>query len=171
MMTNHSHPPDKCTFELLSAYLDGEVTAEQRQEVQQLLSHDPEIQGLYRRLLYLRQEINNLPTPQSEYSSKELSEAVFAKVDQQNQQRKIWLWGGGTIAAVLLTAIGSIFNDNRMPLMQMAQQNKPTSNNESLIIALNEPLIEIEPNTTKEEDLMIPLDHSLMEVIELNKKN
>ena len=27
MMSNHSYPPDKCTFELLSAYLDGEVTA------------------------------------------------------------------------------------------------------------------------------------------------
>lgn len=163
MMTNHSYPPDKCTFELLSAYLDGEVTAEQRQEVQELLSNDPEIQCLYRRLLYLRQEINNLPIPKSEYSAQELSEAVFAKVDKQNKQRKIWLWGGGAIAAVLLTAVGSIFNDNRTPLLQMAQENQPTSVNDSLIIALNEPIIEI-PVKENEEALMIPLDHSLIDI-------
>lgn len=163
MMTNHSYPPDKCTFELLSAYLDGEVTAEQRQEVQELLSNDPEIQCLYRRLLYLRQEINNLPIPKSEYSAQELSEAVFAKVDKQNKQRKIWLWSGGAIAAVLLTAVGSIFNDNRTPLLQMAQENQPTSNNDSLIIALNEPIIEI-PVKDNEEALMIPLDHSLIDI-------
>ncbi|MBL1210040.1 zf-HC2 domain-containing protein [Geminocystis sp. GBBB08] len=163
-MSNHSYPHDKCTFELLSAYLDGEVTAEQRQEVQELLSNNPEVQGLYRRLLYLRQEINNLPIPPSEYSAKELSDAVFAKVDQQNKQRKIWLWGGGAIAAVLLTTIGSIFNENRTPLLQFAQKNQPTSNNESLIIALNEPVIEM-PVKTDNDALMIPLDHSLMEVI------
>jgi anti-sigma factor RsiW len=163
MMTNHSYPPDKCTCELLSASLDGAVTAEQRQEVQELLSNDPEIQCLYRRLLYLRQEINNLPIPKSEYSAQELSEAVFAKVDKQNKQRKIWLWGGGAIAAVLLTAVGSIFNDNRTPLLQMAQENQPTSVNDSLIIALNEPIIEI-PVKDNEEALMIPLDHSLIDI-------
>lgn len=166
-MTNHSYPPDKCTFELLSAYLDGEVTALQRKEVQELLSNDAEIQGLYRRLLYLRQEINSLPTPQPEYSSKELSDAVFAKVDQHNKQRKFWLWGGGAIAAVLLTAISSIFNENRTPLLQMAQENQTPSNNESLVIALNEPIIEI-PVENKEEALIIPLDHSLIEIIEKN---
>jgi anti-sigma factor RsiW len=163
MMTNHSYPPDKCTFELLSAYLDGEVTAEQRQEVQELLSNDPEIQCLYRRLLYLRQEINSLPIPKSEYSAQELSEAVFAKVDKQNKKCKIWLWGGSAIAAVLLTAVGSILNDNRTPLLQMAQENQPTSNNDSLVIALNEPIIEI-PVTENEEALMIPLDHSLIDI-------
>jgi anti-sigma factor RsiW len=163
MMTNHSYPPDKCTFELLSAYLDGEVTAEQRQEVQELLSNDPEIQSLYRRLLYLRQEINNLPIPKPEYSAQELSEAVFAKVEKQNKQRKIWLWGGGAIAAVLLAAVGSVFNDNRTPLLQMAQENQPTSNNDSLIIALNEPIIEI-PEKDNQEALMIPLDRSLIDI-------
>ncbi|WP_373480862.1 anti-sigma factor [Geminocystis sp.] len=164
-MTNHSYPPDKCTFELLSAYLDGEVTAEQRKEVQELLSNSEEIQGLYTRLLYLRQEINSLPTPQPEYSAKQLSDAVFAKVDQQNKQRKIWLWGGGAIAAVLLTAVGSLINDNRTPLLQMAQENSSTSNKESLVIALNEPIIEM-PVENNQETLMIPLDHSLIDLSE-----
>ena len=164
-MTNHSYPPDKCTFELLSAYLDGEVTAEQRKEVQELLSNSEEIQGLYTRLLYLRQEINSLPTPQPEYSAKQLSDAVFAKVDQQNKQRKIWLWGGGAMAAVLLTAVGSLMNENRTPLLQMAQENSSTSNKESLVIALNEPIIEM-PVENNQETLMIPLDHSLIDLCE-----
>ncbi|NCO75235.1 MAG: hypothetical protein GW795_03395 [Cyanobacteria bacterium] len=164
-MTNHSYPPDKCTFELLSAYLDGEVTAEQRKEVQELLSNSEEIQGLYTRLLYLRQEINSLPTPQPEYSAKQLSDAVFAKVDQQNKQRKIWLWGGGAMAAVLLTAVGSLMNENRTPLLQMAQENSSTSNKESLVIALNEPIIEM-PVENNQETLMIPLDHSLIDLSE-----
>jgi len=164
-MTNHSYPPDKCTFELLSAYLDGEVTAEQRKEVQELLSNSEEIQGLYTRLLYLRQEINSLPTPQPEYSAKQLSDAVFAKVDQQNKQRKIWLWGGGAMAAVLLTAVGSLMNENRTPLLQMAQENSSTSNKESLVIALNEPIIEM-PVENNQETLMIPLDHSLLDLSE-----
>ena len=61
MITNHSYPPDKCTFELLSAYLDGEVTSEQRQQVQELLKQDPETKALYQRLLALREGFQNLP--------------------------------------------------------------------------------------------------------------
>lgn len=166
MMSNHSYPSDKCTFELLSAYLDGEVTAEQRQEVQELLSNDPEIQGLYKRLLYLRQEFNNLPTPPAECTAKQLSEAVFARVDRTQKQRKIFLWGGGAIAAVILAGISGIFSPNRTPLLQMAQNNNSTSNDEALVIALNEPLIDM--SSIKEEDLMIPLDHSLIEMPDNN---
>jgi anti-sigma factor RsiW len=166
MMSNHSYPPDKCTFELLSAYLDGEVTAEQRQEVQELLSNDPEIQGLYRRLLYLRQELNNLPTPPAECTAQQLSDAVFARVDRTQKQRKIFLWGGGAIAAVILASVGGIFSPNKVPLLQMAQENNSTSNDDALIIALNEPLIEMPSGN--EENLMIPLDHSLIEMPDNN---
>lgn len=159
-MSNHSYPPDKCTFELLSAYLDGEVTAQQRLEVQELLANDPEIQGLYRRLLFLRQELNNLPTPPSTCSAKQLSNAVFASIDREQKQRKMVLWGGGAIAAVILASVGGIFSPNRTPLLQMAQQNNSTSDDEALVIALNEPLIDITP----EESLMIPLDQSLLDL-------
>lgn len=161
-MSNHSYPPDKCTFELLSAYLDGEVTAQQRQEIQELLSKDTEIQNLYNRLLYLRQELNNLPTPPSPCTAQQLSEAVFARVDRTQKQRKMFLWGSGAIAAVILAAISGIFTPQRTPLLQMAQNNDSKSNDEALIIALNEPLIEMP--RVKEENLMIPLDHSLLEI-------
>ena len=166
MITNHSYPPDKCTFELLSAYLDGEVTSEQRLQVQALLSQDPEIKALYKRLLVLREEIYNLPIPDSEYTPQQLSSAVFEKIDKQKKQRRFWLWGGGAIAAVLVAALGSIMNE-RTPLLQMAQDNKLFPDNESLIIALNEPIIEL---PTENESLAIPLDNSLLEIIENNNE-
>ncbi|GAB4307935.1 anti-sigma factor family protein [Cyanobacterium aponinum] len=164
MMTNHSYPPDKCTFELLSAYLDGEVTAQQREEVQDLLANDPEIQSLYRRLLYLRDEFQNLPTPQPEYSPQELSSTVFAKVDQENRRCKTYVWGGGAIAAVILATLGGILNGNRTLLLQMANRDSQLNSDENLVIALNEPVIALPANT--EESLMIPLDQSLMDIIE-----
>lgn len=163
-MTNHSYPPDKCTFELLSAYLDGEVTAQQREEVQDLLANDPEIQSLYRRLLYLRDEFQNLPTPQPEYSPQELSSTVFAKVDQENRRRKTYVWSGGAIVAVILATLGGVLNGNRTPLLQMANRDSQLNSDENLVIALNEPVIALPANT--EESLMIPLDQSLMDIIE-----
>lgn len=163
MMANHSYPPDKCTFELLSAYLDGEVTAQQREEVQNLLANDPEIQSLYRRLLYLRDEFHNLPNPQPQYTPQQLSSAVFAKVDQENCRRKNYIWGGGAIAAVLIATVSGVLSGNRSPLLQMANQDNLHNNEESLIIALNEPLISLPNNTS--ESLMIPLDQSLMDLI------
>lgn len=42
-------------FELLSAYLDGEVTPEERTLVQTWLSNDPTAKSLYNRLMLLRQ--------------------------------------------------------------------------------------------------------------------
>lgn len=163
MMTNHSYPPDKCTFELLSAYLDGEVTAQQREEVQKLLANDPEIQSLYQRLLYLREEFHHLPTPKPEYTPQELSSAVFAKVDQENRRRKNYTWGGSAIAALVVATVGGVLSHNRTALLQIANQEDFNNQEENLVIALNEPVIPIPRESN--ESLMIPLDKSLMDVI------
>lgn len=47
-------------FELLSAYLDGEVTAQERAVVQHWLNTDPTVTCLYHRLLCLRQGCQDL---------------------------------------------------------------------------------------------------------------
>ncbi|MEM9769414.1 MAG: zf-HC2 domain-containing protein, partial [Cyanobacteria bacterium P01_D01_bin.71] len=47
-------------FELLSAYLDGEVSPDERRLVATWLDKDPEAQCLYRRLLQLRQGFQGL---------------------------------------------------------------------------------------------------------------
>ncbi|MEA5463063.1 anti-sigma factor family protein [Leptothoe sp. PORK10 BA2] len=48
-------------FELLSAYLDDEVTAAERQQVAQWLMDEPHTLQMYRRLLMLRQAIRTAP--------------------------------------------------------------------------------------------------------------
>lgn len=48
-------------FELLSAYLDDEVTAEERQQVAQWLMDEPHTLQMYQRLLMLRQAIRTAP--------------------------------------------------------------------------------------------------------------
>ncbi len=163
MLNNHSYPADKCTFELLSAYLDGEVTAKERQQVKELLAEDKEAQKLYQRLLNLRHKIHNLPTPQPTYNAKDISQAVFARVDQENsQKRKRWLWGGSAIAALVVATVGGVFSESRSPLLQMAN-NSDNQKQEHLMIALNEPLINLpnEQNDRVQESLMIPLSQPL----------
>jgi anti-sigma factor RsiW len=48
-------------FELLSAFIDGEVTAAERKQVQQLLATDSDMQRLHSRLMKLRQGLQKLP--------------------------------------------------------------------------------------------------------------
>lgn len=55
---------DEAKFELVSAYLDDEVTSEERQLVAQWLRDDPNIQKMYQQLLMLRQAIRTAPVPE-----------------------------------------------------------------------------------------------------------
>ncbi|MEM9009328.1 MAG: hypothetical protein AAGE59_38235 [Cyanobacteria bacterium P01_F01_bin.86] len=54
---------EEARFELLSAYLDDEVTTEERKLVAQWLMDDPNTQQMYQRLLMLRQAIRTAPVP------------------------------------------------------------------------------------------------------------
>lgn len=160
-MKNQHNSSEKCTFELLSAYLDGEVTPSEREEVKQLLAEDAETQQLYRRLQILRDSCQTLPTPESQISATDLANTVFANIDGERKNRKRLLWGGGAIAAMLVAAIGSIFSESNNPVFQFAQKQ-----DESLIIALNQPLIDmtVENEVIQTESLMLPLNHSLIEI-------
>lgn len=46
---------------LLSAYVDGEVTPEERRQVEEWLRHDPEAQRAYRQLVEVRELLRRLP--------------------------------------------------------------------------------------------------------------
>ena len=54
---------DEARFELLSAYVDNEVTVQERKLVAQWLMVDPSTQQMYQRLLMLRQAIRTAPVP------------------------------------------------------------------------------------------------------------
>ena len=133
----------KDDFELLSAFLDGEVTAAERQQVQSRLTSDAEMQRLYRRLLKLRQEFENISLPVITPSAADITQQVFAKVDRR-RRLQFGLGIGGAIAALAVGAVS--LNLSPTPSLQMVQQSTPQSKSELLMIAVNRPVIEIPIN-------------------------
>ena len=127
-------------FELLSAYLDGEVTAAERRQVEEWLANEPEVQCLYRRLLKLRQEVRSLPVPPAQQSVEQTIDQVFKRV---NRRVHLALIGGGTAIAALFigTMSGGLLNRQAA---QIAQAPEPlAAPNDTLMVALNAPVVEI----------------------------
>ena len=127
-------------FELLSAYIDGEVTPQQRRQVQEWLDTDPQFHTLYTQLLGLSQGIKNVPIPQAEISTREISDEVFRRVNGERRLKRAFVLTGSAIAAVFVGAISSIFSGDNGLTPQMANQLTPE---EPLMIAIHEPLVEI----------------------------
>lgn len=142
----------KDDFELLSAFLDGEVTAAERQQVQQRLTTDAEMQRLHKRLLKLRQGfmgIENLPLPVASQSAAHLTQQVFAKVDQRRRIR-LGFGIGSAIAALAVGALSFVLSPNpsrsSLQLVQQPSAESAQSKPELLMIAVNRPVIEIPVN-------------------------
>ncbi|WP_448572924.1 anti-sigma factor family protein [Trichothermofontia sp.] len=129
-------------FELLSAYLDGEVTAAERQQVEGWLASDAEVKQLYQRLLGLRQGWQNLHIPQAETNVDQLVEQVFARVERRPTRKLVV--AGAAIAAVVVGTLLSVLPEERFFSPQMASSPAPDA--DELVIALDSPLIEL-PST------------------------
>lgn len=129
-------------FELLSAYLDGEVTANERRQVQEWLDTDPEVQKWYRQLTRLQHSVQAVPTPVSQ-PSEQLSAQVFQKLDRKKNQRLLTLGG----AVVMAIAAGFVvhLSGGRSVTHQMAQNQSAMSQaeDEALVIALNRPVFDL----------------------------
>ncbi|MFM7426545.1 MAG: anti-sigma factor family protein [Elainella sp.] len=136
-------------FELLSAYLDGEVTAVERRQVEDWLATDSCTQQLYRRLLSLRQGLQMLPIARSEQSVEQLVNQVTARVERQPRRL---VWGGLAVAGLL---VGAFFNALPQERFAPSLATAPTQTSgqheavpsEGLMIALNHPPIEIPKST------------------------
>ncbi len=134
---------DRCQrdrFELLSAFLDGEVTAAERKEVEEWLAKDVEMQRLYARLLKLRQGIRTLPTPTEQQPVEQTVQQVFTRIDRR-RSRRFALWGGTAIAALFVGALSGILTDRSS--LQIAGLQPVPEASETLMVALNSPVIEI----------------------------
>lgn len=135
-------------FELLSAFIDGEVTAAERKQVQELLATDPEMQRLHSRLLMLRQGLQKLPVPVAETTTQQTAQQVFSKIDRRRNLRTV-IWGGGAIAALFVSALsGIIFPGTQSPLGNFAAnsidpQKQEVASEQPLMIAVNRPLLDI----------------------------
>lgn len=117
-------------FERLSAYLDGELTVAQRQQVEQWLATDPEAQRLYQRLLTLKALLPQLPVPTSPCPADYLAAQVIAKA--QCRPRAVWVWGG--IGATLAASVVGILNGlilNPLPRPQVAITSPASLNPEA----------------------------------------
>ena len=132
-------------FELLSAYLDGEVTATERRQVEEWLSTDASIKCLYKRLLNLRQGLRNIPVTAGNQSPETTVEQVLARVNRRYQLS--WIFGGAAVAACILGAISGLLSDNSSRMLEMAQTQPGTEliskAKQPLMVALNNPVIEI----------------------------
>ncbi|MDX2243784.1 MAG: Fis family transcriptional regulator [Leptolyngbyaceae cyanobacterium bins.302] len=140
-------------FELLSAYMDGEVSADERRQVEDWLANDPTVQRLHSRLLKLRQAFQTMPVPVAdEQSVQHTVDAVLSRVDRR--PRLSVVWGGIAIAAVAIGAMTSaLLGDN--PFAPQVAQNPeqpsveaPVAQEEPLLIALDKPLVSIPENQT-----------------------
>lgn len=129
-------------FELLSAYLDGEVTATERKQVQQWLDSDPQIQRLHTRLLRLRHGIQKMPLPRAEQSAQETTQQVFQRIARR-RFRKAVVWGGGAIAALFVGAVSFLLPENQSPIPGIAQSPESEVPSDTLMIAIHEPTFPI----------------------------
>lgn len=129
-------------FELLSAYLDGEVTADEKRQVELLLETDPAMQRLQTRLMKLRHSFRTLPVPPSEQPVEQTVEQVFARIERK--PRRMIAWGGAAIAAVFVGALVSLMPRNEfIPAIARAPQSQEAVPSKGLMIALDRPVIEI----------------------------
>lgn len=141
---------EKERFDLLSAYIDEEVTPTERQQVQYWLDNDPQFQKLYTQFNQLSQGIQNLPIPVLETSTKELSEQVFQQLDRQSRLKQVSILVGGAIAAMFVGAGLSFlpgFNSLRLQTVTVKSiKGSELLVSEPLMIAINEPIVQIPPS-------------------------
>jgi hypothetical protein len=136
-------------FELLSAYLDGEVTAAERRQVEELLASDQAVKCLYARLLKLRQGLRTMPVPQSQ-PVEETVERIISRL-RRRRARLALIWGGTAIAATLIGAVSGLLPGGKLtpqmalrPATEQAQPEKPeTIAAAPLNVSINNPILPI----------------------------
>ena len=143
-------------FELISAYLDGELSPTEKTQVQTWLDRDPELKAVYTSMLTLQGQMQNLPAPPSTSSAEEIAAKVFQSVDRRQRQRRL-LMVGSAIAASVLAGVGGLIPGIGSNSLKMAspnlQENQPDT--VMLAVALNKPAINI-PKSANGGDLGQP---------------
>ncbi|MEH1938594.1 MAG: transcriptional regulator [Nostoc sp.] len=137
-------------FELLSAYLDGEVTAIERRQVEEWLANDASVQCLYARLLKLRQGLRTLPVPTAQQSPEARVQQVLTRL--RRRSRLNWMLGGAAVAACVIGAVSGLVPGlgSRTPQLAQRPQIEPIQTSSvsmvppsPLMVGLNNPVIEI----------------------------
>jgi len=127
-------------FELLSAYLDRELSPEEREKVERWLREDQTAQKTYQNLLQLRYYLQKTPIPSSATPSDILSQKVTTQAHRRSWKQGL-AWSGSALAAVCVVAIAAVWSANESPFPDFVQSNPPNAS--SLTIAVNQPILEI----------------------------
>ena len=131
-------------FELLSAYIDRELSPLETKQVQTRLDNNPEFKKLYTQLLALQNQLNHSVAPSSEKSVEEITAGVFRAIDRTRRRRRKFVWGGTAIAATFLATISGL-----VPFSpRMAEVDRGNSNSVMLAVAVDRPAINIPKSVT-----------------------
>jgi hypothetical protein len=148
-------------FELLSAYIDHEVSVDERKQVEQWLAEDPQFYTLYQRLLVLQRSCQSLPTPAAA-AVDQTAERVLARIEAR---RRLPLWGT-LVAAAIAATVGAISDPFRSP--QFAEQDQPqdvVASVEQPTSKQSDPLANAPlPNAVDPAGLMIALEQPPVEL-------
>ena len=143
-------------FELLSAYLDGEVTSAERKQVELWLQDDAAFRGMHHKMQGMHTAIEQIPTPYVTEPVNKFADEVFAKIDQRRQFKFLKVVAGACVAGIV--AAGTMFTASFQGAnhqMQVAKSALPTSVPNSLsilvkptplMVALNDSIVQISPN-------------------------
>ncbi|MCC5634546.1 zf-HC2 domain-containing protein [Nostoc sp. CHAB 5844] len=162
-------------FELLSAYLDGEVTATERRQVEEWLANDAAVQCLYARLLKLRQGLRTLPVPTAAQPPEVTAQKVFSRL--RRRSRVAWTFGGAAVAACVIGVVSGLLPGSESRTPQLAQKPQVEVDSTSaaktsatpaapLMVALNNPVIEIPKAAVTSPEKIIHLKHRGLEKIQ-----
>ena len=170
------HCPDilkRDRFELLNAYLDSEVTADERRQVEDWLVNDPVAQKLHCRLLKLRQGMKAMPVPQVPESVHHQVDAVIHRSDRRWQV--MVAWGSTAVAALFIGLLSGVVPGDRGVIPQVAESpvmplDRPTNvsalpKEDVLMIALDKPVV-----TIPKAPISVP-EHTFKEVLSLPDSN
>ncbi len=175
-MSDHAEIANIDKFELMSAYLDGEVTANERQQVENWLQNDAVFKAQYQRMQGMQRAVGHLPTAEAVVPVNILADQVFAKILERRQSK--WLKiGGGAIAAALV-AVGSgfsgIWNGSGNVVPQLAKLSLPTTglakleiipNPAPMMVALNNSIVKI-PQSQKPAKIAEDNDLGLFDALD-----
>lgn len=126
-------------FELLSAYLDGEVSPEERRLVMTWLDNDPTAQCLYTRLLHLRQGFNEMR--QSAWEANSAESAATAVLQKLSSRFRYTCMAG--LTAVAVAFIGVFSGAITQPISHLGSTQTVSPSTEKLEITLDQPPIAI----------------------------
>ena len=156
-------------FELLSAYVDNELSVSERRQVEAWLESDPEMEQQYRALSAISRSFQSIPAPPGMVSADDMLEAVFTKVDRKPRRWKI-----AGITTAIVAGIGALGAMLGGPLMspQIAEKIPPENASPSsessiktiLPIEVGGDLEDIDIESVDTDSLMLVLEAPPVEI-------